>query len=75
QGFGIGDAAIAVQHPAAGGRNVHLGDVLAVEGEWWDKDYSGEPLVSFSSEEAHELGLKIGDKVTVNVLGRNITAK
>ncbi|MBY3087523.1 ABC transporter permease [Rhizobium laguerreae] len=45
------------------------------EGKWWDKDYSGEPLVSFSSEEAHELGLKLGDKVTVNVLGRNITAK
>ncbi|MBY5408580.1 ABC transporter permease [Rhizobium leguminosarum] len=45
------------------------------EGKWWDKDYNGEPLVSFSSEEAHELGLKIGDKVTVNVLGRNITAK
>ena len=45
------------------------------EGSWWDKDYSGEPLVSFSSEEAHELGLRIGDKVTVNVLGRNITAK
>lgn len=45
------------------------------EGKWWDKDYSGEPLVSFSSEEAHELGLKIGDTVTVNVLGRNITAK
>ncbi|WP_017966198.1 ABC transporter permease [Rhizobium leguminosarum] len=45
------------------------------EGKWWDKDYSGEPLVSFSSEEAHELGLKIGDTVTVNVLGRNITSK
>jgi putative ABC transport system permease protein len=46
-----------------------------VEGQWWNKDYSGEPLVSFSAEEAHELGLKIGDTVTVNVLGRNITAK
>ncbi len=46
-----------------------------VEGQWWSKDYSGEPLVSFSAEEAHELGLKIGDTVTVNVLGRNITAK
>ncbi len=44
-------------------------------GEWWGKDYSGEPLVSFSAEEAGELGLKIGDTVTVNVLGRNITAK
>ncbi|MBB3594493.1 putative ABC transport system permease protein [Rhizobium sp. BK529] len=46
-----------------------------VEGQWWPKDYSGEPLVSFSAEEARELGLKIGDTVTVNVLGRNITAK
>lgn len=45
------------------------------EGQWWGKDYSGEPLVSFSAEEARELGLKIGDTVTVNVLGRNITAK
>ncbi len=46
-----------------------------VEGEWWDADYSGEPLVSFSAEEAGEIGLRIGDTVTVNVLGRNITAR
>lgn len=45
------------------------------EGAWWPADYSGEPLVSFSAEEASELGLKLGDTVTVNVLGRNITAK
>ena len=45
------------------------------EGKWWPADYSGEPLVSFSAQEAHELGLKIGDTVTVNVLGRNITAR
>jgi putative ABC transport system permease protein len=45
------------------------------QGQWWAGDYSGEPLVSFSAEEAHELGLKLGDMVTVNVLGRNITAK
>ncbi|WP_440409302.1 ABC transporter permease [Neorhizobium petrolearium] len=44
-------------------------------GEWWPVDYSGEPLVSFSAEEAGELGLKLGDTVTVNVLGRNITAR
>ncbi|WP_337269393.1 ABC transporter permease [Oryzifoliimicrobium ureilyticus] len=46
-----------------------------VEGSWWEKDYSGEPLVSFSAKEARDLGLKIGDTVTVNVLGRNITAR
>lgn len=45
------------------------------QGEWWDADYSGEPLVSFAAEEAGELNLHIGDKITVNVLGRNITAK
>ncbi|TKT82875.1 ABC transporter permease [Aquamicrobium sp. LC103] len=45
------------------------------EGEWWPADYSGEPLVSFAAEEAREIGLKIGDTVTVNVLGRNITAR
>lgn len=45
------------------------------EGKWWDKDYTGEPLVSFSDEEGKALGLKLGDTVTVNVLGRNVTAK
>ncbi len=45
------------------------------QGTWWPADYSGEPLVSFSAQEARELGLKLGDTVTVNVLGRNVTAK
>ncbi|MFK7903216.1 MAG: ABC transporter permease [Nitratireductor sp.] len=45
------------------------------KGEWWDADYTGEPLVSFAAEEAGELNLTVGDKITVNVLGRNITAK
>ncbi|WP_346296053.1 ABC transporter permease [Rhodopseudomonas sp. P1] len=45
-----------------------------VEGRWWPKDYSGPPLVSFDKKLAQGLGLSIGDKVTVNVLGREITA-
>lgn len=45
------------------------------EGDWWPQDYSGEPLVSFAAREAQDLGLKLGDTVTVNVLGRNITAR
>ena len=45
------------------------------QGEWWAEDYSGEPLVSFAAEEAGELGLEIGDSITVNVLGRDISAK
>lgn len=45
-----------------------------VAGDWWPKDYNGEPLVSFEADLASKLGLKLGDKVTVNVLGRNVTA-
>jgi len=43
-------------------------------GEWWDADYDGPPLVSFAAEEAVEMGLALGDTVTINVLGRDITA-
>ena len=43
-------------------------------GEWWAPDYDGPPLVSFAREEAEELGLTLGDTVTVNVLGRDVTA-
>ena len=41
---------------------------------WWPKDYKGPPLVSFEKKIAEGLGLKIGDPVVVNVLGRNIAA-
>jgi putative ABC transport system permease protein len=50
-------------------------DSEIVDGAWWPKDYSGEPLVSFESELGRALGLKLGDMVAVNVLGRNVTAK
>ena len=50
-------------------------DSKVVEGEWWPKDYAGEPLVSFEAELGRALGLKIGDTITFNVLGRNVTAK
>jgi putative ABC transport system permease protein len=46
-----------------------------VEGQWWSDDHSGQPLVSLESRTAHDLDLKIGDTITVNVLGRNITAR
>jgi putative ABC transport system permease protein len=43
-------------------------------GEWWPSGYSGEPLVSFAAEEGEEMGLKLGDAITVNILGRDIKA-
>jgi putative ABC transport system permease protein len=45
------------------------------DGEWWGENYSGPNLVSFEKKIAEGLGLKIGDDVTVNVLGRNMTAR
>jgi putative ABC transport system permease protein len=44
-----------------------------VEGQWWGPDYSGPPLVSFEKKLADGLGLKLGDQVVVNVLGRDIS--
>jgi putative ABC transport system permease protein len=41
-------------------------------GEWWPEDYNGAPLISFSAEEAIEMGLQLGDEITVNILGRDI---
>ncbi len=46
-----------------------------VAGQWWGVDYDGPPLVSFEAKIADGLKLKLGDPITVNVLGRNITAR
>ncbi|WP_309664673.1 FtsX-like permease family protein [Tabrizicola sp.] len=43
-------------------------------GKWWPEGYTGDPQVSFAAEEAAEIGLKLGDTITVNILGRDITA-
>ncbi len=44
------------------------------DGEWWAANYTGTNLVSFAAEEAYEVGVAVGDRLTVNVLGRNIEA-
>ena len=46
-----------------------------VAGRWWPPDYAGPPLVSMEKEVADGLGIKVGDTVVVNVLGRDIDAK
>ena len=69
------DAAWALQSD----RGVTYGDEIPhgsrlIAGRWWTPDYRGPPLVSFEKRIADGLGLKLGDEVTVNVLGRNLTA-
>ena len=46
-----------------------------VEGRWWEADHSGPLLVSLDAEIAAGFGLRIGDTVSVNVLGRELTAE
>lgn len=63
-----------------GDRGVTYGDTppkgaTITDGTWWEPGYSGKPLVSFAQEEGVELGLSLGDTITVNILGRNIEAE
>ena len=41
-------------------------------GDWWPVGYDGEPEVSISNDMADGMNLGPGDKISVNVLGRNI---
>ena len=38
-------------------------------GAWWSKDYAGEPLVSVDEDLADAIGVKVGDYLTIGVLG------
>lgn len=44
-----------------------------VAGEWWAEDYDGAPLISFDADLAEGFGVTLGDTLTYNVLGRNVT--
>lgn len=46
-----------------------------VRGEWWGPGYDGPPLVSLSEELAAGFGMEVGDILTVNVLGRPLSAR
>ncbi len=44
-------------------------------GTWWPPDYRGEPLVSLTADLARGFGVGIGDTISVNILGREVTAR
>jgi putative ABC transport system permease protein len=50
-------------------------DTRITAGDWWGADYDCPPQISFAAEEAEEMGLSLGDTMTINILGRNITAE
>lgn len=47
-------------------------DTDIVAGRWWATNYRGPTLVSFDAELARGMGLRVGDTLTLNVLGREI---
>jgi putative ABC transport system permease protein len=49
------------------------GNVLTA-GKWWPKDYKGPPLVSVDQQLADAVGLRLGDRLSVGVLGVERTA-
>jgi putative ABC transport system permease protein len=46
-----------------------------VSGEWWQADYSGEPLVSIEEEAASEMGVELGDRLRFLVAGQQLEAR
>ncbi|MEL7025944.1 MAG: FtsX-like permease family protein, partial [Pseudomonadota bacterium] len=34
---------------------------VVTDGQWWPEDYTGEPQVSFATDEAREIGINLGD--------------
>ena len=45
-----------------------------VKGNWWPADYQGPLLTSMDDEAMVAFGLDIGDSVTINIAGREMTA-
>ena len=45
-----------------------------VAGRWWAADYAGPPLIAMGQDPARAANIRIGDTITVNLLGRDVTA-
>lgn len=44
-------------------------------GAWWPEDYAGPPLASVDASIAKGFGLKVGDTLGINVLGRELEVR
>lgn len=50
-------------------------DARITGGAWWPADYDGPPLVSFDAGLAKGFGVGVGDRLTLNVLGRDLSVQ
>ena len=63
-----GDRVITWADSAPDGTNI-------VAGSWWPEGYTGTPQISVSEDMFTDFGLALGDTITLNVLGREITTE
>ena len=66
--------------PLRGERGLTYSDTVpegnsVTKGQWWPAHYSGEPLVSIDEKLAEALNLKLGDKLTIGLLGVERSAR
>ena len=50
-------------------------DNPVIAGSWWPEDYAGPPLLSVDADVMEAFDLVLGDTITLNVLGRELTAE
>ena len=48
---------------------------VITQGRWWPANYTGPTLISFDQTLADGMGLKLGDSLVMNVLGREIEGR
>ncbi|MGH6787527.1 MAG: ABC transporter permease [Novosphingobium sp.] len=65
--------------PLRGERGLTYSDAIPegnrlTSGKWWPSGYTGDPLVSVDADLAAALGLQLGDKLTIGLLGVERTA-
>ncbi len=46
-----------------------------VSGRWWTSDEAHQPLLAMAQEPAKAAGIKVGDTVTISILGREIETR
>ena len=49
-------------------------DTRVAAGKWWPADYQGAPLISLDAGLAEGFGVAVGDTLTLNIMGREVTA-
>ncbi len=65
-----GARGLALSLAAAEPKGTHI-----VAGHWWPADYAGPPLLSFDAHLAAGWGVKLGDTLSVDVLGRPVVLR